>query len=125
MSNHDVARAFSSHHFRETYDHLADHVVWNLVGHTHLEGRDAVIAACEGTSAENASVTTTWLRFVSTGDGDIVAVDAIGRYAGPDGVTAVSSCDIYEFTDGTLQTVTSYFAEVTPDSPESARESAG
>jgi ketosteroid isomerase-like protein len=121
MTNHDVARAFSAHRFEETLDHLADHVVWNLIGQTRLEGRDAVIAACQGTTAGNANVTTTWLRFISTGDGDVIAVDAIGRYAGPGGVTAVSSCDIYEFTDGTIHTVTSYFAEVNPDFPETAR----
>jgi hypothetical protein len=32
MANHDDARAFSEHRFEETRDHLADHVVWNLIG---------------------------------------------------------------------------------------------
>ena len=117
MTNDELARAFSGHRFDETFDRLAEHVEWNLVGEARLTGRDAVIAACQVTTAANADVTTTWLRFVSTGDGDVVAVDAIGRYAGPDDVTAVSSCDIYEFTDGTIRTITSYATEVDPDDP--------
>lgn len=119
MTNLDVARAFSSHRFTETYGHIAEDVAWILVGEAQLLGRDAVIAACEATARENAGVTTSWLRFVATSDGPIVAVDAVGRYSGPDGVTAVSSCDIYEFADGKIQTITSYAVEVAPaDSAE-------
>jgi ketosteroid isomerase-like protein len=117
MTNDELARAFSGHRFDETFDRLSQDVVWNLVGEARLEGRDAVIAACQGTTAENADVTTTWLRFVSTGDGDVVAVDAIGRYTGSASVTAVSSCDIYEFTDGHVHTITSYATEVNPEDP--------
>lgn len=51
---------------------------------------------------------------MTTADGPVVAVDAIGRYAGRDEVSAVSSCDIYEFVDGTVQTITSYALEVDP-----------
>ena len=115
MTNDQIARAFSGHRFDEAFDHLAEGVVWNLIGMTRLEGRDAVVDACNGTTAGSVDVTTSWLRFVSTGDGDIVAVDAIGRYEGPDNVTAVSSCDIYEFTDGVVHTITSYTTEVNPD----------
>ncbi|NMN99206.1 nuclear transport factor 2 family protein [Antrihabitans stalactiti] len=115
MTNDQVARAFSGHRFDEAFDRLDENVVWNLIGYTRLEGRPAVVAACNGTTAGNVDVTTSWLRFVSTGDGDVVAVDAIGRYEGPDNVTAVSSCDIYEFTDGVVHTITSYTTEVNPD----------
>jgi hypothetical protein len=37
MTNHEIARAFSGHRFDETFDHLAEHVVWNLMGATRLE----------------------------------------------------------------------------------------
>lgn len=33
----------------------------NLVGEAQIESRDAVIAACETASNENAEVTTSWL----------------------------------------------------------------
>ena len=112
MTNDDIARAFSRHRFEETYDHLADDVVWDLVGEARLEGRDAVVAACAASAAENAEVEVTWLRFVATGDGPVVAVDAIGRYAGADSLSVVSSCDIYEFRGGSVQTITSYAVEI-------------
>ena len=114
MTNEEQARAFSGHRFEEVLDSLADDVVWNLVGEARLEGRSAVVDACRGTAAELTDVTTTWPRFVSTGDGDVVAVDVIGRYEDKDGVTAVSSCDIYEFDDGRIRTITSYTVEVDP-----------
>lgn len=119
MTNREIAEAFSGHRFTETYEHLADGIVWNLVGEAQLEGRDAVIAACEGTAAENADVATSWLRFVTTADGPVVAVDAVGVYTGRAGVSAVSSCDIYEFVDGRLAAITSYAVEVNPDAPYS------
>ncbi|MET0932366.1 MAG: nuclear transport factor 2 family protein [Mycetocola sp.] len=117
MSNEDLARAFSGHRFEETFDYVADDVVWNLVGDGQLVGRSAVIDACLGTAAETRDVTITWLRFVSTGNGDVVAVDAIGRYEEKQGVTAVSSCDIYEFDAGRIRAITSYTVEVDPDDP--------
>ena len=116
MTNEDTARAFSGHRFEETVDHIAEDVVWNLVGEARLEGRSAVVDACRGTATGLSDVTTTWLRFVSTGDGDVVAVDAIGRYEEKDAVSVVSSCDIYEFVDGTIRVITSYTVEVDPDS---------
>jgi ketosteroid isomerase-like protein len=125
MTNDELARAFSGHRFHDTFDHLADDVVWNLVGGVRLEGRDAVVDACRQTEAENESVTTTWLRFVGTGDGDVVAVDAIARYEGQDGVTAVSSCDVYEFVEGALRTITSYTAEVDPGNPYASSAAGG
>lgn len=117
MTNEDIARAFSGHRFDEAFDRLADDVVWNLVGEARLEGRAAVADACRGTAAALTDVTTTWLRFASTGDGDVVAVDTIGVYEEKDGVSAVSSCDIFEFGDGRIRTITSYTVEVDPDKP--------
>jgi hypothetical protein len=50
----------------------------------------------------------------------VVAVDAIGRYEGTSGVSAASSCDIFEFSDGKINTITSYAAEVDADDPSAA-----
>lgn len=112
MNRHDVARSFSGHDFAATFDRLADDVVWTLVGATVLHGRQAVEDACRSTTADTENVTTTWRRFVSTGDGAVVAVDAVGQYAGPEGSTAVSSCDIYEFDGELITAITSYTVEV-------------
>ena len=120
MNNEAIARAFSGHRFEETFDYLSPDVTWILVGQARLEGHAAVIDTCRQTIAESADVETTWLRFVSAGTGDIVAVDAIGRYEGTNGVSAVSSCDIFEFEDGKVATITSYAVEVDPDDPSAA-----
>ena len=122
----DVARSFSGHQFEDALPHLAEHVEWHLVGQARLTGRDAVVEACRGTAAELADTETTWLRFVSTGPGRVVAVDAVGRYDGPghEGsgaptVSAVSSCDVYEFDDADrIVTITSYAVEVDPGTSE-------
>jgi predicted ThiF/HesA family dinucleotide-utilizing enzyme len=45
---------------------------------------------------------------------DTVAVDTFARYTRPDGMTAVASCDIYEFADEEIKVITSYAVEVDP-----------
>ena len=46
-----------------------------------------------------------------------MAVDAIARYDDAEGVNAIASCDIYEFTRGSIHTITSRVWEVDSDSP--------
>lgn len=116
MNTDEIARAFSGHRFEETFDFIAPDAVWHLVGQAQLEGREAIVANCRGTTEETAAETA-WLRFVSTGAGSIVAVDAIGRYRGPEGVSVVSSCDIYEFANGAITAITSYAVDL-PHEPK-------
>ncbi len=113
MTITEIADAFSRHRFSATYPHLAADARWVLVGEAALEGRDAIIAACENTAAELAATTTEFTRFLSITGPDAVAVDAIGRYTDVEGhVSVVSSCDIYQFTGGLLTTITSYAVEL-------------
>jgi ketosteroid isomerase-like protein len=112
-STRAVAEAFSAHRFAEAYPALADDVRWDLVGQDTLVGRQSVVDACEGTLAALAGGTATVERCVVAGDGDVVAVDTVTRYAGADGSAGrVSSCDVYEFTGGRLTTIRSYTVEV-------------
>ena len=112
----EIAEAFSGHRFADAYPALAPDVRWTAVGQGVLNGRQAVVDACEATLAGLSGATTQSLRFVVVGEGDdAVAVDAIGRYVdGDGGVSVVSSCDIYEFTEGALTTITSYAVELEP-----------
>ena len=106
-----VAEAFSGHRFAEAYPFLAEDVAWNVMGGEDRRGREAVIAGCEATLAGLAGTTTEYTRFVAVGDAERAAVDTVARYTGPDGeVTVVASCDVYEFRDGLLTTITSYYA---------------
>jgi hypothetical protein len=108
-----VAEAFSGHRFADAYPFLAPDVTWNAIGGETRRGRDAVIAGCEATRAGLAATTTEFTRFVAVSDAGRAAVDAVARYTAADGTVAVvASCDIYEFRDGALTTITSYAAEL-------------
>jgi ketosteroid isomerase-like protein len=108
-----VAEAFSGHRFREVYDALADDVRWTLVGSEVITGRQAVLDVCEHTLGELAKGTAEFLRFVTIADDSGAAVDVVGRYVDGDGEESlVSSCDVYEFTNGRLTSITSYTVEL-------------
>ena len=111
----EVAEAFSGHRFRDAYAALAPDVRWVAVGAGELVGRQAVVDACEETLAELSAGSAEFLRFLVVAEGDRVAVDAVARYVDADGTSVVSSCDVYEFSDGLLTTVTSYAVELEPE----------
>jgi ketosteroid isomerase-like protein len=110
-----VGRAFSEHRFDEALDHLATDVRWTIIGYMVLEGADAVRRTCRETLESLADTTTTYDRCVVAAGSDTVAVDTFARYSGPNGLTAVASCDIYEFDDEKIAAITSYAVEVDPD----------
>jgi hypothetical protein len=115
MDTKQIAEAFSGHRFAETYDHLAEDVWWVLPGHSTIEGKSAVVEACNSSAAEMAGLRSAeFTRFVSVADDHVAAIDAVGRYVSPDGsVSLVSSADVYEF-DGKrhVTTITSYAVEL-------------
>ena len=115
MDNRQVAEAFSGHRFHEVRDRLAPEVRWVLPGRAPIEGKEAVLAACEATAVHLAGLASTdFTRFVSVADGDGAAVDAVARYVDHDGtVSVVSSADVYELDEaGRVTTVTSYAVEL-------------
>jgi ketosteroid isomerase-like protein len=111
-----VGRAFSEHRFDEALDHLAPDVRWTIVGYMVLEGADAVRRTCRETLESLADTTTTYDRCVVAAGSDAVAVGTFARYSGPNGTTAVASCDIYEFDGEQVTEITSYAVEVDPES---------
>jgi hypothetical protein len=124
-----VGRAFSEHRFDEALPHLARNVRWTIVGYMVLEGADAVRNTCRETAASledtTTTTTTTYDRCVVAAGSDVVAVDTFARYSGPSGLTAVASCDIYEFTAEEITAITSYAVEVDPESAGSQRPPRG
>ena len=110
-----VGRAFSQHRFDEALPHLARNVRWTVVGYMVLEGADAVRHTCAETQESLQGTSTTYDRCVVAAQDDVVAVDTFARYSGPNGVTAVASCDIYEFTGEEITAITSYAVEVDPE----------
>ncbi|WP_116453150.1 nuclear transport factor 2 family protein [Blastococcus litoris] len=116
----ETAEAFSRHRFRDAYAALAPDVRWTRVGEGVVIGRQEVVDACESTLGALTSTTTRFTRFVLVADagGAAAAVDVVARYVDADGATSeVSSCDIYEFSDGLLTTITSYAVELDQTGP--------
>ena len=110
-----VGLAFSTHRFEEALPRLAKDVRWTIVGYMVLEGADAVIRTCTETRESLADTETTLDRCVVAAQGEVVAVDTLARYSGPNGVTAVAGCDIFEFTGTQITAITSYAVQVDPD----------
>jgi ketosteroid isomerase-like protein len=114
MTTHrELAEAFSNHRFAETYDHFAPDIRWvSADGGAPEVGPAAVRLACEQGSDMLAQATMERLRFVVADGGDVVAVDTLTRYTNATGgATVVASCDVYEFTDDRIATITSYAVE--------------
>lgn len=89
---------------------------WILVGGPTLVGTLAAIEACESTLRELAQAETTSTKFRTIVGADAVVVDVVGRYSGPDQAkSAVASCDIFDFSDGLIRTITSYTVELPDD----------
>jgi ketosteroid isomerase-like protein len=110
-----VGLAFSEHRFDEALGHLAKDVRWTIVGYMVLEGADAVRQTCRETLESLEETTTIYDRCVVAAGSDAVAVDTFARYSGPNGTTAVASCDIYEFRGEEISAITSYAVEVDPE----------
>jgi len=113
LTTEKIARAFSSHRFDVALPHLADDVVWTLVGHKPLLGRKKVEKACKAMAHDLDEVTTEFQRFRTVVGEDSVVVDSLARYTEPDGnVSIVASCDIYDFLDGRISEIVSYTVEL-------------
>lgn len=112
MTLEEIARAFSGHHFGAVHEQLSPDVRWVTHGGPTLVGRDAVIAACEETTASLAATSTTFRRFLVVVGTDAVVVDSLADYVDADGTSSVASCDVYEATDGLVTAITSYTVAV-------------
>ena len=110
-----LAEAFSRHRFADVVDALDDDVTWTLVGGDVVRGRDAVLQLCEQSARELTDVTTTWDSFRVIDAGATIVVESWATYAGADDdVSRVASCDIYDFVDGRIGSITSFTVEVGP-----------
>jgi ketosteroid isomerase-like protein len=112
-TNERIARAFSSHRFEAALPHLADDVVWTIVGSEPVMGPEAVKKACERTAAYLSNVTTEFQRFRTVVGDESVVVDSLARYTADGADTSiVASCDIYDFVDGRVSEIVSYTVEL-------------
>ena len=110
---YQIAEAFSSHRFIETYPYLADEIKWNIVGSEELMGRKAVIARCEESAKYLETVSTTFTKLKITRAENCAVVEGAAQFQDQENQTSsVASCDVFQFSDGRLIEITSYAIEL-------------
>ncbi len=112
MSMEQLARAFSEHDFESVYPHMADDVVWHVVGEDPIEGKAAVLSTCEESAEYLDGVTAKFTRFNILAGPDFVVIDSQADYEEEGDESTVASSDIYKFKDGKLVEITSYNVEI-------------
>ena len=104
-----IAEAFCSHRFAETYPYMADDIQWTMIGRETLSGREAVIAHCHKSLKFLATVATTDLKLKIYRAEARVIVEGAAKFLDRDDQTfSVASCDVFRFADGRLVEITSY-----------------
>lgn len=113
MNPEETASSFVRHAFADTYEHMHDDIRWNIVGTALVEGRDAVIAMCDGSAGHLGALRTEFTAFRVRGGPGFVAVDSEATYTDPDGESSrVASCDLFTFTGAQLTEIVSYTVEL-------------
>ncbi|PST83165.1 hypothetical protein C7T94_11230 [Pedobacter yulinensis] len=107
----NTARLFSSGHFADVADRLADDVEFHIFEDgKHFVGKPEVQEFCSGIEAYFASVETNFREHGHLMSENRVAIYGYATFS-RDGklLNAVNSCDVYEFDDqGLIKTIYSY-----------------
>ena len=110
---HQIAEAFCSHRFVETYPYMADEIKWNIVGGEELMGREAVIDQCNQSAKFLETVSTTFTKLKINRAETFVVVEGAAQFQDQENQTSsVASCDVFQFSDGQLVEITSYNIEL-------------
>ena len=95
-TNKEISEAFSNGNFKFTYDHLADDILWNIVGDKILKDKATVVEFCNKTAAYFAEVTTRFTMHNTIVDNNFVAINGTAHFINKENKsTYVSSCDLY------------------------------
>jgi hypothetical protein len=96
-----IAEAFCSHRFAETYPYMADEIKWNIIGREELMGREAVINKCAEGAKFLETVSTTYPKLKIYCAETCVIVEGAAQFQDKDNQTSsVASCDVFQFLDG-------------------------
>jgi hypothetical protein len=108
-----IAEAFCSWRFAETYPYMADEIKWTIVGREELMGRAVVIARCEKSAKFLETVSTTHTQLKIYRAETFVVVEGAAQFQDQENQTSsVASCDVFRFSDGRLVEITSYVVEL-------------
>ena len=109
----EIAEAFSRHEFVRTFPHMDDDIEWAQIGEGHVRGKADVVTTCERSNEYLAGVRTTFSRFKTVAAEKCVVIDSRAEYVDAKGESSqVASCDIYDFSDGSLAAITTYAVEL-------------
>ncbi|OOQ62045.1 nuclear transport factor 2 family protein [Mucilaginibacter pedocola] len=105
-----INKAFETNEMDKFVGHCADDVVWNMIGHVLLNGKQAILdfmkdapAGCEPILHEDVIVV----------DGNNAACTGSMEMKNPDGSPYKGRfCDVYKFVNGKVQTMDSYIIEI-------------
>lgn len=108
-TNKQICREFSSGNFKFSYDYLSDDIQWNIVGDKILSGKDNVIEFCNKTAEYISGVITKFNIINLIEEDNCIAIDGTAEFINKENVTTnVSSCDLYNFKNNKIQSITSY-----------------
>src|SRR5215208_3126538 len=108
-----IAEAFCSHRFVETYPYMADEIKWDIVGREELIGREAVIDQCNKSAKFLETVSSTITKLNSIRAETFVVVEGAAQFQDQEDQTSdVASCDVFQFSDGRLVQITSYVIDL-------------
>jgi hypothetical protein len=108
-----IAEAFCSHRFVETYPYMADEIKWNIIGREELAGREAVIDRCAKSAKFLETVSTTFLKLKIIRAETCVVVEGAAQFQDQENqISSVASCDVFRFSDERLDEITSYVVDL-------------
>jgi hypothetical protein len=113
LDSEQIAEAFCSHRFAETYPYMADEIKWNIVGREELVGREAVMDQCDKAAKflETVSATITKVKIICAET--FVIVEGAAQFQDHENQTSrVASCDVFRFSDEQLVEITSYVIDL-------------
>jgi hypothetical protein len=114
LNMEQIAEAFCSHRFGETYPYMADEIKWNMIGREELTGREAVIDQCKQSVKFLETVSTTLAKPKIYRAENCVVLEGAAQFQDQQNKTsAVASCDVFQFSDGRLVQITSYVIDLT------------
>jgi len=104
-----IAEAFCSHRFIETYPYMTDEIKWNIVGREEIIGRETVIDKCAKGAKFLETVSTIYTMLKIYRAETCVVVEGAAQFQDQENQTSgVVSCDVFQFSDGRLAEITSY-----------------
>jgi hypothetical protein len=113
LNMEQIAAAFCSHRFTETFPYMADEIKWNMIGREELIGREAVIDHCHKSVKFLETVTSTITKLKTYRLENCVILEGAAEFTDQENQTSgVASCDLFQFSDGRLVEITSYVIDL-------------